>query len=47
MIVLRTLHCAGIGASLAAEEVTAFDDAHAALLDEIAPPEFDLGWFLY
>ena len=32
----------GIGASLAAEEVTAFDDAHAALLDEIAPPEFEI-----
>lgn len=32
----------GIGPSLSADAVEAFDREHAALLDEIAPPEFEI-----
>ena len=36
----RIRACRGIGAGMSADEVAAFDAAHQALLEEIAPPAF-------
>ncbi|KNZ32057.1 MAG: hypothetical protein AD742_13055 [Methylibium sp. NZG] len=36
----RMRACRGVGATLAPDEVAAFDAAHAALLEELAPPAF-------
>ena len=38
----RLRACRGVGASLSAEEVAAFDAAHAELLERIAPEEFTI-----
>lgn len=38
----RIKACRGIGASLDAEQIAAFEAEHTALLREIAPPEFEI-----
>lgn len=38
----RMKACRGIGASLSAQEVESFDNEHRALLEEIAPREFEV-----
>ena len=38
----RTKACRGIGASLPAAQIAAYEREHLALLERIAPPEFDI-----
>lgn len=38
----RMKACRGVGASLTAEEIAAWEKEHKALLDKIAPEEFDV-----
>lgn len=38
----RMKACRGIGASLAENEIAAWEDEHMRLLSETAPPEFDI-----
>lgn len=34
--------CRGVGASLAVNEISAWEREHLKMLNEIAPPEFDV-----